>query len=206
MTDNPGELKRYTALERSNHWLVAIGFVLAALSGLAFFHPFFWPLAQLFGGGPWARIVHPYIGILLAIFFASMFFRFRRLNLMTPADWDWLWRMREIAGGNDRGMPPQGKYNGGQKVMFWVVSACLILMLFSGLAMWRAWFALPVLVVRFAAVVHAAVGTIVIIIIMGHIYAAIWTRGTIHAMLYGTVPPAWAKQHHEAWYRQMTER
>ena len=58
MTRDPGELKRYTASERSNHWLVAICFVLIALSGLAFFLPFFWPLVQLFGGGPWTRIVH----------------------------------------------------------------------------------------------------------------------------------------------------
>lgn len=204
MTRDPRELKRYTASERSNHWVVAICFVLAALSGLAFFHPFFWPLVQLFGGGPWARIVHPYIGLVLIIFFASMFFRFRRVNCMTPADWDWLRRVREIVGGNDRNMPAQGKYNGGQKVMFWLVSVCLLLMLLSGLIMWRAYFTFPVVMVRLAAVVHAALGAIVIAIIMGHVYAAIWTRGTIHAMLYGTVPPAWAKQHHETWYRQMT--
>ena len=34
---------RYTANERTNHWFVAIAFVLAALSGLALFHPaLFW--------------------------------------------------------------------------------------------------------------------------------------------------------------------
>jgi formate dehydrogenase subunit gamma len=34
-------IQRYTARERSNHWVVAIAFVLAALSGLALFHPAF---------------------------------------------------------------------------------------------------------------------------------------------------------------------
>ena len=34
-------IRRYTARERSNHWLVAILFVMAALSGLALFHPAF---------------------------------------------------------------------------------------------------------------------------------------------------------------------
>ncbi|WP_296820965.1 hypothetical protein [Thiobacillus sp.] len=34
-------IRRYSARERSNHWLVAISFVLAALSGLALFHPAF---------------------------------------------------------------------------------------------------------------------------------------------------------------------
>jgi len=204
MTGNPKELTRYTASERSNHWIVAISFVLIALSGLSFFHPLFWPLTQLFGGGVWTRILHPYIGVALVICFASMFVRFRALNRMTPADWEWVRRIREMAGGNDLTMPAQGKYNGGQKLMFWSISACLLLMVLSGVLMWRAYFTFPVTLVRVAAVVHAAVGAIAIAIILGHVYLAIWTRGTIHAMLYGTVTRAWARQHHARWYRQMT--
>ena len=34
--------------------------------------------------------------------------------------------------------------------------------------------------------------------------AALWVRGTVRAMVYGTVTRAWAKQHHRAWYRQVT--
>jgi formate dehydrogenase subunit gamma len=52
---------RYTANERTNHWIVAIAFVLAALSGLALFHPALYWLSALFGGGPWTRILHPII-------------------------------------------------------------------------------------------------------------------------------------------------
>ena len=204
MTGNPKELTRYSASERSNHWIVAISFVLIALSGLSFFHPLFWPLTQLFGGGVWTRILHPYIGVALVICFASIFVRFRALNRMTPADWEWVRRIREMAGGNDLTMPAQGKYNGGQKLMFWSISACLLLMVLSGVLMWRAYFTFPVTLVRVAAVVHAAVGAIAIAIILGHVYLAIWTRGTIHAMLYGTVTRAWARQHHARWYRQMT--
>ena len=43
-----------------------------------------------------------------------------------------------------------------------------------------------------------------IMLIIMHVYAAIWTSGTIRAMFYGTVTRAWAKQHHRAWYRKMT--
>ena len=55
MIRNPKDLTRYNAQERANHWLGGICFILLALSGLAFFHPAFWPLIQLFGGGVWAR-------------------------------------------------------------------------------------------------------------------------------------------------------
>ena len=204
MIRNPKDLPRYTASERANHWIVAICFILIALSGLAFFHPAFWPLTQLFGGGIWARILHPFIGVLLAISFAAMFVRFRKLNGMTPADWEWVKRIGEMAGGDARNMPDQGKYNGGQKLLFWALAVCLLLMALSGIVMWRAYFTLPVTLARFAAVIHAGVGATMIGLIFVHIYAAIWTRGTIRAMLYGTVTRAWAKQHHAIWYRQMT--
>jgi cytochrome b subunit of formate dehydrogenase len=58
--------------------------------------------------------------------------------------------------------------------------------------------------VRLGAVVHAAIAAIMIAMIFVHVYAALWVRGTVRAMVYGTVTRAWAKQHHRAWYRQVT--
>ena len=52
--------------------------------------------------------------------------------------------------------------------------------------------------------VHAAIAAIMIAMIFVHVYAALWVRGTVRAMVYGTVTRAWAKQHHRAWYRQVT--
>ncbi|MDN6631825.1 MAG: formate dehydrogenase cytochrome b556 subunit, partial [Enterobacterales bacterium] len=42
-----------------------------------------------------------------------------------------------------------------------------------------------------------------IIVIMVHIYAALWVKGTITAMVEGWVPAAWAKKHHPRWYREV---
>jgi formate dehydrogenase subunit gamma len=204
MIRNPKDLMRYTAHERANHWVVGICFILLALSGLAFFHPAFFPLAQLFGGGVWARILHPYLGVLMAVSFLAIFFRFRHLNQITAADREWLNRVGEMVDGNDHNMPEQGKYNGGQKMMFWALALCMLLLVVSGVVMWRAWFNLPVGMVRFGAVIHAATAAVMIALIFVHVYAAIWVKGTIRAMWYGTVTRAWAKQHHRAWYRQVT--
>ncbi|MDA8126114.1 MAG: formate dehydrogenase subunit gamma [Deltaproteobacteria bacterium] len=204
MNRHPQELERFTPRERINHWLVAIGFVLMALSGLAFFHPAFWPLVQLFGGGVWARILHPYIGLGLVILFAFLFVRFRSLNGLRPGDWEWLKRIGELLKGGDRGMPPQEKFNAGEKLMFWALSLCLLLLALSGLCIWRAFYSLPVEIVRLASLVHAALGAAMIGLIFGHIYAALWTKGAIPAMVYGTVSRAWAKHHHLLWYRRMT--
>ena len=57
-----GEILRYDASTRVTHWVVAISFVLLALSGLAMFYPpLFW-LSDLFGGGPLNRAIHLRIG------------------------------------------------------------------------------------------------------------------------------------------------
>ena len=204
MRRNPRDLQRYSAGERANHWVVGICFILLALSGLAFFHPAFFPLTQLFGGGPWTRILHPYIGVVMMLFFIMMFLRFWRLNVMEQRDVEWLKNVNKMIDGNDHDMPEQGKYNGGQKVLFWGLVVGMLALTASGVAMWRAWLHLPVDMVRVASVVHAAAAVWMIGLIIMHVYAAIWTRGTIRAMLYGTVTRAWAKQHHRGWYGKMT--
>ena len=101
-------------------------------------------------------------------------------------------------------MPEQGKYNGGQKLLFWGLVVSMAAITISGVFMWRAWWTPSVDIVRLASVVHAIAAVVMIGLIVMHVYAAIWTRGTIRAMMYGTVTRAWAKQHHRGWYRKVT--
>ena len=84
MKDKP--ILRYTANERSNHWAVAILFFMAALSGLALFHPALFWLSHLFGGGPWTRILHPFMGVLMFVLFLGLVIRFWRANMLTAND------------------------------------------------------------------------------------------------------------------------
>jgi formate dehydrogenase subunit gamma len=205
MKNDPEKLLRYTPFERANHWLAAITFIMLALSGLAFFHPAFYPLTQLFGGGVWTRILHPFIGVLMALSFGIMFSTYRKLNVMTSTDREWLSHVREIASGDEANLPEAGKFNGGQKVLFWLLVASMVLLILSGIVIWRAYFAFlfPAVLIRLASVVHAVAATISMALIIFHIYAAIWTKESIDAMLYGHVRRAWARQHHPAWFRQM---
>src|SRR5690606_35274565 len=105
MRRNPRDLQRYTASERVNHWIVGICFILLALSGLAFFHPAFFPLTMLFGGGPWTRILHPYIGVVMFVFFLVMVIRFASLNLIEQRDIEWLKNVNKMVDGDDHDMP-----------------------------------------------------------------------------------------------------
>src|SRR5512139_2374148 len=200
------QIQRYTAKERSNHWVVAIAFVLAGLSGLALFHPAFFFLTNLFGGGPWTRILHPFIGALVFLFFMAMAARFWRFNHITSADRQWMGRIKDVLRNRDQNLPEQGKYNAGQKYLFWTMVVSIPVLLVSGVVIWQPWFApyFPIVLLRIAVVVHALVAWIMILGIVVHVYAAIWVKGSVRAMTRGTVSPAWAKQHHRAWYREMT--
>ncbi|MHB8623721.1 MAG: formate dehydrogenase subunit gamma [Sulfuricaulis sp.] len=204
MSDN-NLIERYTPADRVNHWLTAISFILLALSGLALFHPAFFWLTNLFGGGPWTRILHPYIGVVLAVSFWFLAQRFSADNHITDADREWMRGFREVLANREQNLPEVGRYNGGQKYLFWVMVAMITLLLVSGIDLWQPWFApwFPVGLTRLAALVHAFAAFVIIGGIFVHIYAAIWVKGSIRAMTRGSVSRAWAKKHHLGWYRQV---
>ncbi len=197
-------LLRYTSGVRTRHWLVALAFVLAALSGLALFHPALFWLGNLFGGGPWTRILHPFIGLFMVLVFLTLAADVWDDNQLRPADWQWLRQWRDVVSNREERLPEVGRYNGGQKLLFFVLLVCLLGLFLTGLAMWRAYFSLPAGLVRLAAVLHAICALVLICAILVHIYAGFWIKGSVRAMVRGTVTPGWAWKHHRAWFRQIT--
>ena len=202
MRDDRNTVVRYSMADRFVHWTVAITFVLLALSGLALFQPGYFYLSSLFGGGVWARIIHPFIGIVLVLFFAQMAARMWRWNHLTSEDRQWLEGIKYIIVNQEERVPPVGKYNAGQKLLFWTMVGSIALLLLTGIVIWQPWFAphFPPELWRIAVAVHATAAFVIILGIIVHIYASIWTVGSIPAMLRGRVSRKWAKQHHGAWY------
>ena len=202
-----GEVPRYDANERLTHWVVAILFVLLTASGLAFFHPAFWFLSGLLGGGVWSRILHPFLGVAMFAFFAVMAVRYWQDNVIKAYDRAWQKRLSDVINNRDDGLPEIDKYNIGQKQLFWTMIVTMILLLVSGIMLWRPYFAgaFPIPLIRIAGFVHAVSAFVLILGIVVHIYSAIfWVRGSMRAMTRGTVSHAWAMHHHPLWYRRVT--
>lgn len=202
-------IQRYTDNQRINHWLVVLLFGLAGFSGLALFHPSLFFLTQFFGGPQWARILHPYLGLGVFALFLQMFVSLRLANAWRREDTEWVKAAPELVlHGDESGMPPVGKYNAGQKLVFWSMSICLAVLLVTGLLFWQAWFAhsVPIGLQRVAVVLHALAAFVMSLTAVVHIYAAIWVKGTLRAMTQGTVSSGWAKHHHRLWWREKTER
>ncbi len=84
----------------------------------------------------------------------------------------------------------------------------LVLLLVSGVIIWRPYFApaFSIPVIRFALMLHSFAAVALIVVIMVHIYAALWVKGTITAMVEGWVTKTWAKKHHPRWYREVRQK
>ena len=202
---DPVTVDRYTKSARINHWITATSLVLLALSGLALFTPSLFFLTGLFGGGQWTRALHPWIGVVLFFSFCGLFIRFWRANLWRREDGTWLARLRDVLAGNDEKLPEVGKYNAGQKAVFWGMSLLIIILITSGFVIWDQYFAQYTTVdqKRVAILIHALAAVVIICIWIVHVYAAIWVRGTIGAMTRGRVTGGWAWRHHRKWLREL---
>jgi formate dehydrogenase subunit gamma len=198
-------IQRYTPNERSNHWITAISFVLLALSGLAMFHPAMAPLYVVLGGGQWTRILHPFIGCVMFVSFLILALRFWHHNYLDRNDIQWMKQIGDVLANREDRLPEIGKYNAGQKLLFFTMVACLLLLLLSGIVIWRRYFSFyfPITIIRIAALTHAAAAFVLIVGIIVHIYAAIWIKGSVGAMTRGTVTYGWARKHHPRWFREL---
>lgn len=203
-----GFIPRYNGVERATHWTLALGFIVATISGLALFHEFFWWMSALLGGGVTSRLIHPWAGLLMCIAFFPMAIWYWRDNVLRDYDWAFLGKLYAAFFEHGRGVPEADKYNAGQKLLFWTIVATLIGLLVTGIVLWfdtdwriAAW------IVQLSGVVHALCAFVLFLGIFVHIYmATLMIRGSMRAMVRGYVKPHWAYHHHPRWYRRVTGR
>ncbi|MEI7866890.1 MAG: formate dehydrogenase subunit gamma [Candidatus Methylumidiphilus sp.] len=201
-------ITRYEPLERLNHWITAITFLMLTFSGLALFHPSMFWFTQFFGGPVWTRILHPFIGVVMSVSFSLLALKFWHHNLLSQNDIVWLKHIMDVVKNREDRLPEVDRYNAGQKMLFWTMIATLPTLLLTGIVIWRPWFAdfFPIDLVRVAVLLHAVCAFVIIAGIIVHIYAAFWVRGTLGAMLRGTVTRAWAAKHHAGWYKRVMRK
>ncbi len=203
-SENDDLILRYPVGQRVTHWAVAIAFLFLFFSGLAMFHPFFFWTSLLFGGGQFMRFIHPIAGVALVVLFYPYAVQVWHDNRWLPVDTQWVregWayiRKEHPALDNH-------KFNGGQKLMFWSMVPIIAVLFVTGILMWQPWFAQAFSAPwrRVAGLIHATAAFIMFVGIGIHWYAAYWTKGSVRAMVRGTVSRRWARFHHPAWYREI---
>jgi formate dehydrogenase subunit gamma len=205
MTYPKGTIVRNTTAARINHWITAGSFVLLMLSGLSMFHPMLFFLSGLFGGGQWTRAIHPWIGIVLLISYVGLIVQFWRDNGWNRDDIAWMVAINRVLVNEEEGVPEVGRFNAGQKFVFWSMAFLIPVLFFTGIMIWEIYFSTYTTIEqqRIAVLIHSLAAIAAIIVWITHVYAAIWVRGSVRGMTRGYATPGWAWRHHRKWLRSL---
>jgi formate dehydrogenase subunit gamma len=167
-------------------------------------------LAAIFGGYRGAGMVHRVSAVFMTLFILY----FIVANLKVIVAWvldilsfgkrDILFLMKfplEFLGLEVK-IPPQTKFNGGEKGNSIVTPTCVILLMLSGYIMWfPAIF--PVALVRLSYPVHDLAMIFATCMVCMHAYLGSFHPGSgesFWGMWKGTVREDWAEHHHKLWY------
>jgi formate dehydrogenase subunit gamma len=200
-------IERFRPMDRYAHWLLAITWVTLAITGLILslgksvllpligYTLFSW-LAIL------AKNLHNFVGPILIVATPFLFVRFVRDNGIGMDDVKWFLNIKGYFTGHEY---PSGKFNAGEKLVFWVVLVILsTILIVSGLVLVFPNFDQTRSVMQSANIVHmlAAYGAIALALV--HVYlGTIGMEDAYKAMRYGYVDESWAKHHHLRWYEQI---
>jgi formate dehydrogenase beta subunit/formate dehydrogenase gamma subunit len=197
------EVDRHSLATRVIHWTVALSFFVSLLTGLPIWTPIFGWMGTLFGGKAVCRWLHPWAGV---VFFAGILVMFVHwVADMRPRREDRGWIRRQLsAKGRAERDDRVGKYNQGQKLLFFASTLLAAALILSGVVLWFPYEFSQDL--RQASwVTHDAAFILFAVLIVGHIYLGTAAEpGTFRAMVRGTVTDAWARLHHPRWYREIT--
>ena len=201
-------IPRFSRADQIVHWTVAISFCTLGLSGLIMFFGkhvllpvigytlFAWLTAL-------AKNLHNFIAPVFIVSILAMIVLYAKDNL--PKSYDLRFLLNAFAVMAKGKHIPTGRFNGGEKVWFWL-----------GVVILGAFVSITGLVLDFpnwnqgrelmqqANVIHAAAAILFICGAMGHAYlGTLGVPGAYKAMEDGYVDEQWAKEHHVLWYEEV---
>jgi formate dehydrogenase subunit gamma len=198
-------IQRFNIIERAAHWMTASSFIVLALTGLnlTFGRHLLLPIlgAETFATlAQWGKFAHNYLSFAFALGIVVLFLAWVRDNLPNRADAAW---MKAGGGLLASGHPPAGRFNAGQKMVFWITVIGGAAVAVSGyLLMFPFWFT-DIAGQQLAHIVHGVISVLMIAAMLGHIYiGSLGMEGAFDAMGSGQVDVNWAKEHHSLWVEE----
>ena len=214
-------IPKYTLLERAMHWLHTATFVPLALTGLILYLPLLQPLAQG-AAGQFVRLIHRVAAVLFGLLpIIYLLIQPRRLLLsirefmFDKEDIGWL---KGAFGyyllGKHTAMPPQGRFNTGEKMNGLVIILAWAAFGVTGLVMWFGRGIVPPTLFRWMVLLHDLAMIAAVCMFLIHLYLAVghplmWAG--LVSMRFGVTSASYAAEHHAKWYygpkraRQMYE-
>ena len=200
-------IERFSPIDRYAHWLLAIVWATLAITGLILslgksvllpligYTLFSW-LAIL------SKNLHNFVGPILIVAVPLLFIRFIRDNGIGKEDVKWFVNILGYFKGHEY---PSGRFNAGEKLVFWFVLVIFsTILIITGLVLVFPNFDQTRSTMQVANVIHMVTAYIAIGLALVHTYlGTIGLAGAYRAMRYGYVDEAWAKHHHERWYQDI---
>jgi formate dehydrogenase subunit gamma len=210
------EVDRHSVNSRIIHWLFAGLFIILGITGLFLLlgRPLLIPVIGKTAFGVVAsasKEVHNLLGLLFPVALILMFVNFVRKNFYEKGDLTWVAKGGGMLG---TGHVSAGKFNAGEKVLFWLtiflgigISVTGYVLDFPAIASWvlatSTEFTQYRHVMEYAHVIHGVIAVLFIALIFGHIFlATLFVPGTLSGMTSGKVDANWAKEHHDRWYKE----
>src|SRR3984957_20391561 len=194
------KILRFKAFERFSHWLTAVSFVILGLTGL---NITFGKLVLLPIVG-WdafseiseiAKYLHNFTAFAFMAGLILIIVIFFKDNLPEKVDLDWL---RQGGGFIKNKHAPAGRFNLGEKLVYWLSVAAGIAVSLSGILLLFPFYGTDIVEMQLGQVVHAIVALLFVALILGHIYiGTIGMEGAFEAMGTGEVDFNWAKEHQD---------
>jgi formate dehydrogenase subunit gamma len=201
-----GRVLRYTFRERLMHWLAGLSYVYLLITGLAFWSPWLYGLSAITGGPTISRVLHPWAGLIFTLAVVWMDRIWSAQMRSTPRDREWWHAVKHYIRNEDDQVPPEDRFNPGQKLLFWGFFWCGIVLFLTGLILWVPnWIPWSLRFLRLIAViVHPIAALLTIALFIIHVYMGTAVeRGAFGSMVRGDVSRKWAARFHRAWYEQV---
>src|ERR1700693_3297876 len=166
------KILRFEAFERYSHWLTGAVFVVLGLTGL---NITFGKIVLLPLVGPdtfsdvaqAAKYMHNFTSFSFVAGLVLISVIFFKDNFLAKVDIDWL----KQGGGFIRNKhAPAGRFNLGEKLVFWLSLAAGVVVSASGFLMLFPFYGTNIAEMQLAQVVHAVVAILFVALILAHIY------------------------------------
>ncbi len=208
---------RFTAGERLAHWVHFLAFTVLLGTGLFLYVPWFQPFTVGEAGAA-SRLAHRVAAVVfmiapliyLVLSPREFFYSLKEAFTWGKDDWGWLQNAWSYYSRGKLGtMPPQGKYNAGQKFNALTQIITFFLFVVTGLTMWFGKGIVSPTVFMWSVIIHdlSMIATTALFIL--HIYLVAvhpLMRESITAMFEGTVTEEFAREHHGKWLAERVYR
>jgi len=198
------KILRFNSFERFAHWLTAVSFVMLALTGL---NITFGRITLLPVIGPEAfssvsqiaKYIHNYVSASFVIGLVLIVALWIKDNIPRKVDVDWV---RQGGGFIKSKHAPAGRFNAGEKLVFWTALGAGAAVTVSGALLLFPFYVANIAGMQLALIVHSVIAVLFVAVIIAHIYiGTLGTEGAFEAMGTGEVDLNWAEEHHDLWLK-----